>query len=53
MSDNVRMEHIPDHITQRLARNLLYAAERFFEDPENQRRFEEWKARKAAEGASA
>lgn len=53
MSDQVRMEDIPAHVTQTLARNLLAAVDRFYRDPENVRKFEEWKARKAAERAEA
>lgn len=53
MSKNARPEDMPDHVKDTLARGLLRACERFFADPDNQRRFEEWKARKAAEGASA
>lgn len=51
VENTVQPEYIPDHIKNTLARGLLAAADRFYRDPENVRRFEEWKARKAAEGA--
>lgn len=52
MSGTVMPEHIPDHIMEDLARGLLEAVDRFYRDPENVRKFEEWKAAKAAkEGA--
>lgn len=38
---------IPEHVMDSLARALLDAARRFYSDPENVRKFEEWKARKA------
>lgn len=53
MSTTVRPEDMPDHVKDTLARGLLRACKRFFADPENQRRFEEWMARKAAEGVSS
>lgn len=49
MSEVVRREDVPDHIMETLGRGLLRACERFFADPENARRFEEWKARKEVE----
>lgn len=48
-STKVTPADIPDHIRDRLARALLEAARRFYSDPENVRKFEEWKARQAAE----
>lgn len=49
MSSTVRPEDIPDHVMDNLARALLEAARRFYDDPENVRKFEEWKASKAKE----
>lgn len=43
---------IPEHVKDNLARGLLSAVERFFQDPDNVRKFEEWKARKAAEATA-
>ena len=42
---------IPDYVMDNLARALLEAVDRFYRDPENVRKFEEWKARKAAEAS--
>lgn len=42
-------EHIPEHIKDNLARGLLEAARRFYDDPENVARFEAWKAKRDAE----
>lgn len=50
MSSTVRPEHIPDHVMDSLARATLEAVQRFYQDPENVRKFEEWKARKEKEG---
>lgn len=38
---------IPEHVMESLARATIDAAKRFYSDPENVRKFEEWKARKA------
>lgn len=46
----VRPEHIPDHVKDSVARNTVYAIRRFYDDPENARKFEEWKAKKEKEG---
>lgn len=43
---------IPEHVKDTLARGLMYAVRRFYSDPENVRRFEEWKARKEAEASA-
>lgn len=51
-STKVTPADIPDHVKDSLARALLDAARRFYSDPENVRRFEEWKARKAAESTA-
>lgn len=51
MNNTVRAEHIPDHVMDSLARGLVEAARRFYEDPDNVRKFEEWKARKEANHA--
>ncbi len=48
----VRPEHIPDHVKDTLARGLVKAVNRFYSNPENVRKFEEWKARKAQEAAA-
>ena len=53
MDNIVRPEDIPDHVRETIARSLFAACQRFYSDPENMRRFEEWKARKRAEEASA
>lgn len=53
MENTVRPEDIPDHVRESLARNLFAACQRFYSDPENMRRFEEWKARKIAEEAAS
>ncbi|MBQ8556165.1 MAG: hypothetical protein IJ438_09895 [Clostridia bacterium] len=42
---------LPEYVKDNLARALIDAARRFYSDPENVRKFEEWKARKAAEVA--
>ena len=44
----VMPEHIPEHIKDTLARGLLEAALRFYQDPENVRKFQEWKAKRDA-----
>lgn len=46
----VTPEDLPDYVRDNLARALIDAARRFYSDPENVRKFEAWKARKAAEG---
>lgn len=40
---------IPKVEMNNLCRTLVTAAERFFENPENQKRFEAWKAARAVE----
>lgn len=51
-SGTVTPADIPAHVMDTLARTLLRAAERFYQDPENLRRFEEWKARKDAQAST-
>ena len=48
----VTPDDLPDYVKDNLARALLDAAKRFYQDPENLRKFEEWKARKAAEASA-
>lgn len=48
MNITARPEDVPAHVMDSLARNLIEACNRFYADPENVRRFEEWKARKEA-----
>lgn len=43
---------IPDYVMDNLAYALLEAVDRFYRDPENVRRYEEWEARKAAEASA-
>ena len=50
-SGAVTPSDIPEHVMDTLARTLLRAAERFYQDPENLRRFEEWKARRDAQAS--
>lgn len=52
MSSPVRPEHIQDHVMDSLARATLEAVLRFYQDPENVRKFEEWKAKKDAAAAT-
>lgn len=40
---------IPEHVMDSLARATIDAAKRFYSDPENVRKYEEWKAKKEAE----
>ena len=47
--ETVRAEHVPPHVMETMARGLLAAVDRFYRDPENVRRFEEWKAKKEAQ----
>lgn len=51
-SSPVTPEDLPDYVKDNLARALLDAAKVFYQDPENMRKFEEWKARKAAEASA-
>lgn len=44
---------LPAHVKDNLARALIDAARTFYQDPENVRRFEEWKARKSDEATSS
>ncbi len=43
---------VPDYVMDNLAYALLEAVDRFYRDPENVRRYEEWEARKAAEAST-
>ena len=40
---------LPDHIRESMARGLVLAVDAFYANPENVRKFEEWKARRDAE----
>lgn len=40
---------IPQHETEALARCLFAEIQKFFESPEGQKEFEEWKAQRAKE----
>lgn len=48
MNIPARPEDVPAHVVDSMARGLIDACRKFYEDPENVRRFEEWKARKEA-----
>jgi len=47
----VTPDDLPDYVKDNLAPALIDAARAFYQDPENVRKFEEWKARKAAEAS--
>ena len=49
VSAQVTPADIPDYVMDNLARALIDAARQFYSDPENVRKYEEWKARKEAE----
>lgn len=48
MKKNSTTGMIPESDAANLAKAFLSATQRFFEDPENVRRFEEWRQKKAA-----
>lgn len=39
-------EDVPEHILDSMARGVVIAMEAFYADPENVRKFEEWKAQR-------
>lgn len=49
MSNTVTPADIPNNVRDSLARGLLDAVRRFYDNPENVRKFEEWKAKKDAQ----
>ena len=48
----VTPDDLPEYVKDQLARALIDAARAFYQDPDNVRKFEEWKARKAAEASA-
>lgn len=45
-------EDVPEHILDSMARGVVIAMEAFYADPENVRKFEEWKAKRDAARAA-